>query len=60
MARKPLSDEARKARNEYRRKWYAENKDKAQAQQARYWERRASEMLRQANELVKVQEAANV
>lgn len=36
-----LSDEARAARNEYRRKWRKENMDKVIAQQERYWQRKA-------------------
>lgn len=39
-----LSDEAREARNAYRREWYAKNKDKAREQQERYWTRKAAEL----------------
>lgn len=36
-----LSEEARAKRNEYHRKWSAENRDKLKAAQLRYWEKRA-------------------
>ena len=39
-----MSKEARAARNAYRRKWYAANKDKCKASQARYWAKKAAEM----------------
>lgn len=36
-----MTDEARKARNAYARKWRAENKEKAEAAIRRYWEKKA-------------------
>ena len=36
-----MTTAARAARNAYRREWYRRNKDKAKAQQAAYWERKA-------------------
>ena len=36
-----LSDKAREARRAYKRKWNRQNKEKVQAAQARYWERKA-------------------
>lgn len=38
-----LSEKAREARRAYKRKWNQLNKDKVQAAQARYWERKARE-----------------
>lgn len=38
-----LSDKAKEARRAYKRKWNQRNKDKVQAAQARYWERKARE-----------------
>lgn len=35
------SEQARKAKNEYARKWRANNREKVKAAQDRYWERRA-------------------
>ena len=35
---------ARAARNAYRRQWAKENPDKVQAQQIRYWNRKAQEL----------------
>lgn len=37
-----MTEAAKEARREYRRQWYAANKDKAKAQQERYWTRRAA------------------
>lgn len=36
-----MTDQAREARNAYRRKWYKENTDKVKAQIERYWEKKA-------------------
>lgn len=36
-----MTDEARKARNEYRREWNKKNPDKVRAQHERYWQRKA-------------------
>ena len=49
-----MSKEARAARNAYRRKWYAANKDKCKATTARYWARKAEAMKQQEQ-----QQAAN-
>ena len=38
-----MTEEARRARNEYRRKWRKENPEKIRAQQERYWEKRAAQ-----------------
>ena len=38
-----LSDEAKAKRREYHRKWSAANRDKLEAAQERYWEKRARE-----------------
>jgi hypothetical protein len=39
-----LNDKAKKARNEYMKKWRARNKDKAKAAIQRYWEKKAKKM----------------
>lgn len=39
-----LSEEARAARNAYKRKWNRENPDKVKAATARYWEKQAQQM----------------
>ncbi len=36
-----LSEAAREARREYKKKWNRENRDKVKAAQDRYWENRA-------------------
>ena len=36
-----MTEEARKARNAYRRAWNKKNPDKIKAQQIRYWEKKA-------------------
>ena len=41
--RSGLSDDARAARNEYKRLWRARNKDKVRASNERYWEKKAKE-----------------
>ena len=38
-----LSDKAKEARREYKRKWARNNRDKVKAANDRYWERRAAE-----------------
>ncbi len=38
-----MTDEARKARNEYRREWARRNPDKVRASQEKYWTRKAAE-----------------
>ena len=45
-----MTDEARAARNAYKRSWYAANKDKAKAQQDRHWEKKAAEQRAAAEE----------
>ena len=45
-----MTDEARAARNAYKRAWNAANKDKVKAYQARHWEKRASKDAGQNND----------
>jgi hypothetical protein len=40
--RQMLSDEAKKARREYARKWRAKNRKKIKEYMANYWERKAA------------------
>ena len=42
-----MSEAARKARNAYKRKWAAENRDKVKAANRRYWEKKAQEAAAQ-------------
>ena len=42
-ANKAMTEQAREARRAYRRAWAAANKDKVQAAQIRYWERKAAQ-----------------
>lgn len=37
-----LSEEAKRARREYKRNWQRNNPDKVKAQQARYWQNKAN------------------
>lgn len=37
-----MTENARKARNEYMREWRKNNKDKVKANNKRYWEKRAA------------------
>lgn len=39
-----MSAKARKARNEYAKKWREQNKDKVRQHKERYWERQAERM----------------
>ena len=39
-----MTERAKKARREYKRKWNRENRDKVRAHQEKYWERKALEM----------------
>ncbi len=39
-----MTDAAREARRAYKREWNHKNRDKVQAAQMRYWERKAAEM----------------
>ena len=41
---KDLSDEARRLRNAYNRKWFKKNPGKAKQYQIKYWERKATEL----------------
>ena len=43
------SEQARKAKNEYARKWRANNREKVKAAQERYWERRAEREAQEAH-----------
>lgn len=45
-----MTEEARKARNEYQRKWRKANPDKFQAQINRYWQRKADKMKAESAE----------
>ena len=45
-----MTDEAKAARNAYRRSWYAANKDKAKASQDRHWQKVADNQRGQAEE----------
>ncbi len=38
-----MNEQAAAARRAYKRKWARENRDKVQAQQERYWTRKAAE-----------------
>jgi len=42
------SEQARKAKNEYARKWRANNREKVKAAQDRYWARRAEREAQEA------------
>ncbi len=39
-----MSEAAREARKQYKREWYAKNKDKQREYTERYWTRKAAEM----------------
>lgn len=41
---KAMTEQAKEARRAYRRAWAAANKDKVQAAQIRYWERKAARL----------------
>lgn len=38
-----MTEQAKEARRAYKRKWYAENKDKVKAHQERYWKKKAEQ-----------------
>lgn len=38
-----MTEQAKEARREYKRKWARANKDKVRQAQARYWERKAAQ-----------------
>ena len=44
LGKEKLSDEARKARNAYARKWRKDNPDKVKKHNERYWEKKAKEI----------------
>ncbi|NLD33159.1 MAG: hypothetical protein GX662_13040 [Trichococcus flocculiformis] len=44
---KQLSEEARKARNEYYREWRKKNPEKVKQAQENYWKKKAKEMQKQ-------------
>lgn len=44
-----MSDEARKARNEYMRQWRKNNPDKVRAIKDRHWEKKAKEQEEKKN-----------
>lgn len=43
--RENLTDAAKEARRIYKREWQRANRDKVKAQQERYWERKAAQMM---------------
>ena len=43
--RSELSEEAKKARNEYKRAWNRRNKEKVREANKRYWEKKARETI---------------
>lgn len=46
-----MTEAAKAARREYRRKWYAANKDKARAATIRYWEKKAAKAAQDAEQV---------
>ena len=40
---KEVTEAAKEARREYRRKWYEQNRDRVKGYNAKYWERKANE-----------------
>ena len=46
----PLAEQARAARNAYHREWQKNNRDKVNAIQRRYWEKKAREMMNASGE----------
>ena len=51
-----MTDEARAARNAYRREWSRKNKDKLKEYQERYWAKKAEELHQQKVEMEKERE----
>lgn len=45
-----MSDDARAARNAYKRKWAQENPDKVREHQKRYWEKKARQAAENAKD----------
>lgn len=44
-----MTDEAKKARSEYMKKWRKRNPEKEREYKARYWERKATKMKESVN-----------
>lgn len=42
-----MTPEAKKAQAEYQRRWREKNKDKVRANNKRYWEKKAKELLQE-------------
>lgn len=42
-----MTEEAKKAKNEYMKQWRKKNPDKVKANTARYWEKKARERMEQ-------------
>ena len=55
----PLSEAAKQARRDYKRKWNAENKDKVKQYQRTYWERKADSTRQKSAEIGSKGAAAN-
>lgn len=51
-----MTDEARAARNAYRREWSRKNKDKLKEYQERYWAKKAKELYQQKESMEKESE----
>ena len=45
-----MNEQAKAARNAYKRKWAQENRDKVRAQQMRYWTKKAAQAAEKAAE----------
>ena len=55
----PMSEAAKQARRDYKRKWNAENKDKVKQYQRTYWERKADSTRQKSAEIGSKGAAAN-
>lgn len=55
----PMSEAAKQARRDYKRKWNAENKDKVKQYQRTYWERKADSDRQKSAEIGSKGAAAN-
>ncbi len=53
-----MTEEAKKARQEYRREWQRKNKDRVKAYNERYWERKAAAMKAAKSQLPPEPDAA--
>lgn len=51
-----MTDEAKAARNAYRREWSRKNKDKLKEYQERYWAKKAKELYQQKESMEKESE----